>query len=201
MSHHFLAMMNRMRYINRWSLMRNTQTENIQEHTLQVVMIAHALLEIRQSYFSTGRQALDKAQVLLLALYHDAAEILTGDMPSPVKYANPEISDAYKSVEIVAAEKLLSMLPQELIPAYRPFLLPDLSDPQTAEAMKLVKAADRISAYIKCIEEEKAGNSEFRQAGQSVRETLDALTLEMPEITWFLEHFLPSFQLSLDELS
>ncbi|MDW7658754.1 MAG: 5'-deoxynucleotidase, partial [Bacillota bacterium] len=173
MSHHFLAMMHRMRYINRWSLMRNTQSENIQEHSLQVAMIAHALTEIRLSCFAAGRPAVDRAQVILLALYHDAGEILTGDMPTPVKYANPAIRDAYKAVETVAAEKLLSMLPDELEPAYRSLFLPDLTDLPTAEAMKLVKAADRISAFIKCLDEEKAGNSEFRQARQAVQATLE----------------------------
>lgn len=201
MSHHFLAMMHRMRYINRWSLMRNTQSENIQEHSLQVAMIAHALTEIRQSLFAAGRPAVDRAQVVLLALYHDAGEILTGDMPTPVKYANPAIRDAYKAVETVAAEKLLSMLPDELEPAYRPLFLPDLTDRPTADAMKLVKAADRISAFIKCLDEEKAGNSEFRQARQAVQATLEPVAAELPEVDWFLEHLLPSFSLSLDELS
>lgn len=201
MSHHFLAMMHRMRYINRWSLMRNTQAENISEHSLQVAMIAHALTEIRLSHFAAGRPAVDKAQVLLLALYHDAGEILTGDMPTPVKYANPAIRDAYKAVETVAAEKLLSMLPEELAPAYRPLFLPDLADSQTAEAMKLVKAADRLSAYIKCLDEEKAGNSEFRQARQTVQATLKPVADELPEVDWFMQNMLPSFQLSLDELS
>ncbi|NLM78491.1 MAG: 5'-deoxynucleotidase [Ruminococcaceae bacterium] len=201
MSHHFLAMMNRMRYINRWGLMRNTQTENIQEHSLQVVMITHALLEIRASMFYQGRQPLDKAQTLLLALYHDAAEILTGDLPTPVKYANPAIRDAYHAVETVAAEKLLSLLPEALLPAYRPLFLPDQADAATTEAVKLVKAADRLSAYIKCLEEEKAGNSEFRQASETVRQKLALVMRELPEVAWFMEQLLPSFLLSLDELS
>ena len=201
MSHHFLAMLHRMRYINRWGLMRNTQQENIQEHSLQVAMVVHALLEIRSYHFSDGRQPVDKGQALLLAIYHDAGEILTGDMPTPVKYANPAIRNAYQAVETVAAEKLLSLLPPELAPAYRPLFLPDLDDAATKEAMRVVKAADRICAYIKCLDEEKAGNSEFRQASQAVRQKLETVGAEMPEVAWFMEQLLPSFRLSLDELS
>lgn len=201
MSHHFFAMMHRMRYINRWSLMRNTQSENIQEHSLQVAMIAHALVEIRRLYFAAGRVAVDPALVVLLAVYHDASEILTGDMPTPVKYANPAIRDAFKAVESVASDKLLTMLPAALQPAYRPLLEPDLTDPATAAAEQLVKTADRISAQIKCMDEEKAGNREFRQAGETTRASLDLVCRELPEAAWFCEHFLPSFSLSLDELS
>jgi 5'-deoxynucleotidase len=201
MSHHFLAMMQRMRYINRWSLMRNTQSENIQEHSLQVAMIAHALAEIRNRLFADGRIAVDLAQVTLLALYHDASEILTGDLPTPVKYANPAIRDAYRAVETVAADKLLSQLPEALLPAYRPLLKPDLDDPATAAAVALVKAADRISALIKCIDEQKAGNTEFRQAGQAVLTSIGKIAGDLPEVAWFVEHLLPSFHLSLDELT
>lgn len=201
MSHHFFAMMHRMRYINRWSLMRNTQPENIQEHSLQVAMIAHALVEIRRLYFAEGRPPVDKAQVVLLAMYHDASEILTGDMPTPVKYANPAIRDAFKAVESVASDKLLSMLPDDFVPAYRPLLEPDLSDPSSAAAEKIVKAADRISAQIKCMDEEKAGNREFRQAGETTKASLMQVCRELPEAAWFCTHFLPSFSLSLDELS
>lgn len=201
MNHHFFAMMHRMRYINRWSLMRNTQPENIQEHALQVAMIAHALTEIRRRFFAAGRQDPDLSQVVLLALYHDASEILTGDLPTPVKYANPAIKEAFQAVETVASDKLLSMLPEELLPAYRPLLSPDRSDPATAAAMQLVKAADRICAYIKCIDEEKAGNSEFRQAGQTIRVSLAAAERDLPEVAWFMDQMLPSFSLSLDELS
>jgi 5'-deoxynucleotidase len=201
MSHHFLAMMHRMRYINRWSLMRNTQPENIQEHSLQVAMVAHALAEIRIHMFSENRPAVNREEVVLLSLYHDAGEILTGDLPTPVKYANPAIRDAYKAVETVAAEKLLSLLPDELKDAYRPLFLPDQHHPPSVEAMKLVKAADRISAYIKCLDEKKAGNTEFRQAERSVYKTLVDLANAMPEVDWFMKHLLPSFELSLDELS
>ncbi len=201
MSEHFFAMMHRMKYINRWSLMRNTREENIQEHSLQVAIIAHALAEIRSLYFNDGRPAVDRAQVVLLALYHDASEILTGDLPTPVKYANPAIRDAFQAVESVASAKLLSQLPVDLLPAYAPILAPDRGDPSTEAALQLVKAADRISAYIKCIDEEKAGNSEFRQAGLTIRESLDIVEKELPEVAWFDSHLLPSFRLSLDELS
>ena len=201
MSHHFFAMLHRMRYINRWSLMRNTQSENIQEHSLQVAMIAHALVEIRRLYFAEGRPDVDPAQVVLLAMYHDASEILTGDLPTPVKYANPAIRDAFKAVESVASAKLLSMLPDDFLSAYKPLLEPDLSDPSTFAAEKLVKAADRISAQIKCMDEEKAGNREFRQAGESTKASLMQVCRELPEAAWFCEQFLPSFSLSLDELS
>ena len=201
MSHHFFAMMHRMRYINRWSLMRNTQPENIQEHSLQVAMIAHALVEIRRLYFAEGRPPVDPAQVVLLAMYHDASEILTGDLPTPVKYANPAIRDAFKAVESVASDKLLTMLPDDLLPAFRPLLEPDLSDPSSDAAEKIVKAADRISAQIKCMDEEKAGNREFRQAGETTKASLMQVCRELPEADWFCTHFLPSFSLSLDELS
>jgi len=201
MSDHFFAMMHRMKYINRWGLMRNTREENIQEHSLQVAMIAHALAEIRRLLFNDGRPSVDLAQVVLLALYHDASEILTGDLPTPVKYANPAIRDAFQAVESVASAKLLSQLPEELLPAYAPILAPDRGDASTEAALQLVKAADRISAYIKCIDEEKAGNSEFRQASQTIRESLDIVEKELPEVAWFDSHLLPSFRLSLDELS
>ncbi|MEA4889823.1 MAG: 5'-deoxynucleotidase [Clostridiaceae bacterium] len=201
MSDHFFAMMHRMKYINRWGLMRNTREENIQEHSLQVAMIAHALAEIRRLLFDDGRPSVDLAQVVLLALYHDASEILTGDLPTPVKYANPAIRNAFQAVESVASAKLLSQLPEELLPAYAPILAPDRGDASTEAALQLVKAADRISAYIKCIDEEKAGNSEFRQASQTIREILDIVEKELPEVAWFDSHLLPSFRLSLDELS
>jgi 5'-deoxynucleotidase len=200
MSDNFFAMMHRMRYINRWGLMRNTEQENIQEHSLQVAIIAHALAVLRQRYFADGRPAVDENRIALLAIYHDAGEILTGDLPTPVKYFNPAIREAYKAVESVATQKLLTMLPDDLAAAWQPVLEPDPADPDVRAAMQLVKAADRISAYIKCIDEEKAGNSEFRQALQTTRTTLDSLAVDLPEVRYFLETFLPPFQLSLDEL-
>lgn len=199
MSNNFFAMMHRMRYINRWGLMRNTEQENIQEHSLEVAVIAHALAVLRRR-LDDGRPPVDEGQAALLAIYHDASEILTGDLPTPVKYFNPEIRNAYKAVESVATQKLLSMLPPELAPTWQPILEPDFSDAAAKAAHQLVKAADRISAYIKCIDEEKAGNSEFREASRIVRESLDELAVKMPEVRLFLDEFLPSFQLSLDEL-
>lgn len=198
MNQHFFALLHRMRYINRWGLMRNTQTENIQEHSLEVAVLAHALAEIRARYFSEGREPVDPARVALLAIFHDASEILTGDLPTPVKYYNPAIQEAYQAVEAIAAEQLLTLVPDDLKPAYRNLLLPDRSDPQTDAAMRLVKAADRLSAYIKCIDEEKAGNREFRQAGDSICKSLEAINL--PEVQYFITHELPSFYQSLDEL-
>jgi 5'-deoxynucleotidase len=205
MSENFFAMLHRMRYINRWGLMRNTQPENIQEHSLQVATIAHALAVLHNRGVGAdetdgGRPTLDESRVALLGIYHDASEILTGDLPTPVKYFNPVIRDAYKAVESVANEKLLTMLPLELSSVWRDILEPDLSDPANAAAMKLVKAADRICAYIKCIDEEKAGNSEFRQAAQTIRQTLDEAAAELPAVRHFVDHFLPAYWLSLDEL-
>lgn len=198
MGQHFFAMLHRMRYIQRWGLMRNTQTENIQEHSLEVAVMAHALAEIRNRFFAENRLVLDPAQVALLAIFHDASEILTGDLPTPVKYYNTAIQNAYQSVEAIAAEQLLTMVPDPLKSAYQPLLLPDRQDPATDEAMRLVKAADRLSAYIKCMDEEKAGNHEFRQAKETIFESLSAITL--PEVRYFIEHELPSFYQSLDEL-
>ncbi len=198
MGHHFFAMIGRMRYINRWGLMRNTQSENISEHSLQVAMIAHALAVIRGRDGGAGRPSVDPAQVALLALYHDASEILTGDLPTPVKYFNPAIRDAYQAVESVATSRLLSLLPADLVPDFRPILEPDRDDPVIRESLVLVKAADRISAYLKCVEEGKAGNSEFVQAGRATLAKIQAM--DLPEVTRFMRDFVPSFSLTLDEL-
>ena len=187
---HFFAYINRMRFIQRWALMRNSYTENIQEHSHQVAVLAHALAVLRNEKF--GGQV-DAGTVAVAALYHDAGEILTGDMPTPIKYYNPGIRDAYKAVEQVAEQKLLSMLPGELRPTYEGALHP--ADPEVEE---LVKAADKLSAHIKCIEELKAGNNEFRQAAAQTAAAMDAMRL--PELDYFREHFLPSYSLTLDEL-
>lgn len=187
---HFFAYINRMRFIQRWSLMRNSYTENIQEHSHQTAVLAHALAVLRNERF--GGQV-DVGAVAVAALYHDAGEILTGDMPTPIKYYNPDIRDAYKAVEQVAEAKLLSMLPGELRPTYEDALHP--ADPEIAE---LVKAADKLSAHIKCLEELKAGNNEFRQAAAQTAAAMDEM--QLPELTYFRETFLPSFQLTLDEL-
>lgn len=187
---HFFAYIDRMRYIERWALMRNSVRENIQEHSHQVAVLAHALAVIRNELF--GGQV-DAGQVAAAALYHDAGEILTGDMPTPIKYFNPEIREAYRKVEEVADQKLLGMLPPELRTVYEDILCP--ADPEVEE---LVKAADKLSAHIKCLEELKAGNEEFRQAARQTAEALDGY--ELPELRYFREHFLGSFQLTLDEM-
>ena len=188
----FFAFLSRMKYINRWGLMRNTQSENIQEHSLQVAMVAHALALIRNRFFGGE---LDADRIAVLAMFHDCSETITGDMPTPVKYHNPEISQAYKSIEEVSRTRLISMLPEELKDWYVPLLYPEEKD---REAWKTVKAADRISAYIKCLEEEKAGNREFKKAGEAILESIRGIG--QPEVDFFMEHFIPSFSLSLDEL-
>ena len=191
MAYSFFPMIARMRYINRWGLMRNTQTENIQEHSHMVAVLAHALAVIENERF--GGQV-DPGQVAVAALYHDASEILTGDMPTPIKYDNPAIQSAYQQVEAVAEQKLLSMLPEELRPAYEDAIT--IPDP---EVKALVKAADKLDAYLKCVEELKAGNAEFRKAKE---QTYAALCQNpIPALRYFMEHFLADFSLTLDELN
>ena len=190
MKSHFFAYISRMRFIQRWALMRNTAPENVQEHSHQVAVLAHALALIRNEKFA-GR--VDPGLVAAAALYHDASEILTGDMPTPIKYDNPAIRTAYKDVEAVAEGKLLRMLPPELQAAYAPVLT--AVDP---EVERLVKAADKLSAHIKCLEELKAGNAEFREAAAQTRKALEAF--DLPEVRYFMDTFLPSFSLTLDEL-
>ena len=182
---HFFAFINRMRFIQRWALMRNSYTENIQEHSHQTAVLAHARAGLRNERF--GGQV-DAGAVAVAALYHDASEILTGDLPTPIKYYNPAIRDAYKQVESVAAQKLLDMLPSDLRPAYDEALSP--SDPGIEE---LVSAADKLSAHIKCLEELKAGNSEFKKAAEQTRAALERF--DLPELRCFCEEFLPSFEL------
>ena len=190
MANEFYALLGRMRYITRWGLMRNTFSENISEHSHMTAVLAHALAVIRNQFFD-GR--VDEGQVAVAALYHDAGEILTGDMPTPIKYYNPAIREAYRQVEQVAVDKLLGMLPDELRPTYSAAL-----SPAASEIQQLVKAADKLSAYIKCLEELKAGNTEFRQAAEQTRYALE--DMELPEVDYYMEHFLPSFKLTLDEL-
>lgn len=191
MRSHFFAYLSRMRFIQRWALMRNTAPENVQEHSHQVAVLAHALAVIRSEKF--GGQV-DPGAVAVAALYHDASEILTGDLPTPIKYDNPDIQSAYQQVEAVAVGKLLSMLPEELRPAYEEALT--IPDP---EVRALVKAADKLSAYLKCVEELKAGNSEFKKARE---QTYAALCRNpIPALSYFMEHFLDGFELTLDELN
>ena len=190
MRSHFFAYVSRMRFIQRWALMRNTAPENVQEHSHQAAVLAHALAVIRNEKFGGH---VDAGAVAAAALYHDASEILTGDMPTPIKYDNPAIRGAYKDVEAVANRKLLTMLPQELRGAYVPLLTE-----VPPEVEQLVKAADKLSAYIKCVEELKAGNTEFREAAAQTRGALESYGL--PEVGYFLEVFMDSFSLTLDQL-
>ena len=188
MSENFFAYISRMRYIERWSLMRNALPENIQEHSHMVAVIAHALGVIRRDVFHAD---CDPNACAAAALYHDASEILTGDLPTPIKYYNPEIKNAYKQVEQTACRKLLATLPAELRPAFEPLLT-------EAEYRDIVKAADKLSAYIKCIEERRAGNDEFLSAEKQTRSVLEQNPL--PEVRYFMSHFIPAFELTLDEL-
>lgn len=190
MAYRFFALISRMRYIQRWGLMRNTFQENIQEHSHMVAVLAHGLAMIRREVFG-GRADPDRCAAA--ALFHDASEILTGDLPTPIKYYNPDIRQAYKQVEKVSAKKLLSMLPPQLQKGYEPLLLE--TDP---EVRQIVKAADKLSAHIKCIEELKAGNQEFASAAEQTRQALS--DMHLPELEYFLEHCLDSFTLNLDQL-
>ena len=190
MAYHFFPMISRMKYIDRWGLMRNTVRENIQEHSHQVAVLAHALALIQNRYF--GGQV-DPGAVAVAALYHDASEILTGDMPTPIKYDNPDIQNAYKQVESVAERKLLSMLPEDLRGDYDDILT--IVDP---EIHALVKAADKLSAYLKCVEELKAGNREFNRAADETMAALKAMGME--EVDWFMDRLGGAFQLALDDL-
>lgn len=187
----FYAYLSRMRYISRWGLMRNSCPENIQEHSHMVAVLAHALGLISREVF--GRSNVSPETCATVALFHDASEIITGDLPTPVKYYSPEIREAYKKVEDVAADQLLSMLPNSLRSCYEP-LIRDISP----EVERIVKAADKLSAHIKCLEELKASNHEFILAARQTRQALD--DMDMPEVNYFIENFLDSFTLTLDEL-
>lgn len=191
MSRHFFAMLSRMKYIFRWSLMRNTRTENICEHSQDVAVLVHALALLHNKRFGG---TVNVERCVLYALYHDVPEILTGDLPTPVKYNNPDIKQAYRSLEKVAASSLLEQLPDDLRAEYEPLLLPQNAD---AEEMRLLKAADKLAALIKCMEELKAGNHEFLQAKRATQASLKAMN--MAAVDCFMEEFLPSFELTLDE--
>jgi 5'-deoxynucleotidase len=189
----FFAMLARMKYIERWALMRNSVKENISEHSLEVAILAHALALL-------GNKRLEKdynpEHIAMLGVYHDCTEIITGDMPTPIKYENNDIQAAYKQIEKSAAFRLLNMLPEDLREAYEPYFI---ETPQDKAARQLVKAADKISALIKCLEEAKAGNQEFRSAEATIRDSITAL--HCPEADLFMEEFLPLYELTLDELN
>ena len=188
---HFLAIVSRMKYIDRWALMRNTRTENLSEHSLEVAMIAHALCVIANVRYG---ESLNPEKAALAAMYHDSSEIITGDMPTPVKYLNEEIKGAYKQVEKKAESQLLEQLPDDLRSCYEQIYNTD------EKTERYVKAADKLSALIKCIEEESAGNTEFRNAARSTQKSLEEMKQDIPALQDFMEEFLPSYGRTLDEL-
>ena len=187
----FFAFLNRMKYIKRWSLMRSVREENIMEHSQQVAVIAHALALINNKIMGGN---VDINKVVLLAQYHEVGEVITGDLPTPIKYFNPEIKCAYKDLEKNACEKILSMLPKELESEYREYVIPN----EDSEEYRLVKCADRLAAYLKCVEEVKAGNSEFKKAKNTIGAELKKLN--RAEVDYYLKEFAPAYELSLDEL-
>lgn len=188
MPYHFYAMLSRMKNIYRWGLMRNTKTENLSEHSLEVALIAHALCIIRNRRFGGN---IDANAVATAALFHDTSEIITGDMPTPVKYYNPEIKSAYKQIESVACEQLLDLLPEDMRSDFAPLYHPD------DETEKIIKAADKISALIKCTEELNMGNREFSAAAKATKQAIE--DMHLPEADVFMEEFMESFSLTLDE--
>ena len=196
MTYNFFALLSRMKYIERWALMRNARTESLSEHTLDVAMIAHALCVIGNLRF--GR-SLNADRAALIGLYHDASEIITGDMPTPVKYFSSDLRDAYKEVEHVAERRLLRQLPEDMQSAYAD-IFGGTGSEEDMYMRRLVKAADKISALIKCMEETGAGNGEFSTAQRSTQKAVDDLSWELPEVRVFLEEFLPPYGSTLDEL-
>jgi len=192
MTSHFFAYLFRMKFIRRWGLMYSTYPENVQEHSLRVAQIAHTLALVRK--YLHGGDA-DPDRTAALALYHDASEVLTGDLPTPVKYLNPDIASAYRSIERTAREKLVGMAPEPLRGAYAPYFREDTADTTQRE---IVRAADKICAYIKCLEELAAGNAEFVQAEKALGATIERI--DRPEVRFFMETFVASFRLTLDEL-
>ena len=191
MSFPFFAYLSRLRLIHRWSLMRNTVPENDAEHSLQVAMIAHAIAIIARDRYGKD---VDPEHVLSLAVYHDATEVMTGDLPTPVKYHSDELRGAYHRLEELSADRLLALLPEDLQPAYNPYMKQASGYEHT-----LVKAADRISACIKCMEEQRAGNREFDYAAENIRNSI--VSIDLPEVKDFLTDFLPAFDMTLDELN
>ena len=188
----FFAYINRLKLIQRWGLMRNAIPENDMEHSMQCALIAHALALLAKTRY---QRDVDPQTAATLALYHDAGEVMTGDLPTPVKYKNTQIKRAYKQIETMANQQLFQMLSDDLKPAYSPYLLPDTD----TYAWKLVKAADRICAYLKCVDEKKTGNLEFVQAQSTIKASI--AQIDLPEVQDFMREFAPAYELSLDELS
>ena len=192
MEHHFFAYISRMRFIQRWGLMRNTLPENDLEHAGQTAMIAHGIALIgRRRYGRTY----DPNFIMALAMYHDAPEVITGDMPTPIKHSNPALRQEYGKLEDMAADRLLSMLPKDLQEEYRPLIAHD----ESSLEWRIVKAADKLCAYVKCLEEKKSGNKEFDKAGKSVKKSIEKI--DLPEVQDFMIQFVPGFSLTLDEIS
>lgn len=187
----FFAYLNRMKYIKRWSLMRSVKEENIMEHSQQVAVIAHALALIKNKMFG-GNVNVEKT--VLYAQYHEVGEVITGDLPTPIKYFNPEISSAYKDLEKLACKRITAMLPPVLEKEYEQYVLPDVQ----SEEYIIVKQADRLAAYLKCVEEIKVGNSEFKKAKASILAQIKSAN--RPETEYYLKEFAPAFDLALDEL-
>ena len=188
MQSHYYAILSRMKNINRWGLMRNTRQENLSEHSLEVAVIAHALAIIGKKRFGKN---VSPEKIAVAAIFHDTSEIITGDMPTPIKYYNPEIKEAYKKIEAVAEDQLISMLPTDFKEEFTEIYHPD------QDTAKYVKAADKISALIKCIEEIKMGNMEFKDAESSTKAAISML--DMPEVEIFMSEFIESYYLTLDE--
>ena len=192
MPYHFFAYMNRMKYIRRWGLMRNTKIENDMEHVFQTAMIAHAIALLGNARYE---REYDAEHIAVLGMYHDASEVITGDLPTPIKHNNPAIKKEYHKLESIAQKRLLTMLSADIMPDYEPLIEPD----ETSEEWRVVKAADKISAYIKCVEERSAGNREFEQAEVT---TLAAIRkIDLPEVQDFMDEYVPGFGMSLDEIS
>ena len=197
----FFAMLDRMQYIGRWALMRNSRIENIKEHSFDVAVIAHCLTVIhnKNEKDKEGSILPDPYKVQAYALYHDCTEILTGDLPTPIKYRNKEITKAYKEVESEAAASLVQLLPEDMRAEYMELLAPSMSTEEEQLIHRLVKAADKISAYIKCLREESTGNAEFAAAKISTGKIISGM--DMPEVQFFMDHFVPSYGYTLDRIT
>ena len=192
MEHHFFAYVSRMKFIQRWGLMRNTLPENDMEHAFQTAMVAHAIAVMGNVRYNRSYNA---EYIMALAVYHDSCDVITGDLPTPIKHHNPAIKTEYNKLEELAAEKLISMLHTDL----REYYTPLIAHPENTPEWRIVKAADRICAYIKCLEERKAGNLEFEQARKFVKKSLDQI--DLPEVQDFISECVPGFTMTLDEIS